>query len=100
MWCLNISYTLILTIWAKVRQIVLDVLHKNEAKHEDMLDIMRIQQSYLEPHLNVTRLSGGDQLTCKRQRCVKRHTMDGDTAIERLDYLEPKTGMPCKLFKW
>ena len=36
--------------------IVLDVLHKNEAKHDDMLDIMRIQQSYLEPHLDETRL--------------------------------------------
>ena len=70
--------------------VVLDVLHKNEAKHEDMLDIMKIQQSYLEPHLNVTRLSGGDQLTCERQRCAKRHIMDGDTAKERLDHLEPK----------
>ena len=26
----------------------------------------------------------------KIQRCVKRHIMDGDTAKERLDYLEPK----------
>ena len=69
--------------------IVLDVLHKNEAKHDDTLDIMRIQQSYLKPHLDVTGLSG-DQLTCERQRCVKRHIMDGDTAKERLDYLEPK----------
>ena len=68
--------------------IVLDVLHKNEAKHDDMLD-MRIQQSYLKPHLDVTGLSG-DQLTCERQRCVKHHIMDGDTAKERLDYLEPK----------
>ena len=70
--------------------VVLDVLRKNEAKHEDMLSIMRIQQSYLEPHLTVRRLSGGDQLTCERQRCAKRHIMDGDTAKERLDYLEPK----------
>ena len=69
--------------------IVLDVLHKNEAKHDDTLDIMRIQQSYLKPHLDVTGLSG-DQLTCERQRCVKRHIMDGDTAKEHLDYLEPK----------
>ena len=38
--------------------VVRDMLHKNEAKHENMLDIMRIQQSYLEPYLNVTRLSG------------------------------------------
>ena len=67
--------------------IVLDVLHKNEAKHDDTLDIMRIQQSYLKPHLDVTGLSG-DQLTCERQRCVKRHIMDGDTAKEPLDYLE------------
>ena len=66
--------------------IVLDVLHKNEAKHDDMLDIMRIQQSYLKPHLDVTGLSG-DQLMCERQRCVKCHIMDGDTAKERLDYL-------------
>ena len=69
--------------------IVLDVLHKNEAKHDDMLDITRIQQSYLKPHLYVTGLSG-DQLMCERQRCVKRHIMDGDTAKERLAYLEPK----------
>ena len=50
---------------------------------------MRIQQSYLKPHLDVTGLSG-DQLMCERQRCMKRHIMDGDTAKERLDYLEPK----------
>ena len=69
--------------------IVLEVLHKNEAKRDDTLDIMRIQQSYLKPHLDVTGLSG-DQLTCERQRCVKRHIMDGDTAKECLDYLESK----------
>lgn len=73
----------------KSETIVLDVLHKNEAKHEDMFDIMRIQQSYLEPYLNERRLSGGDQLTIERQRCAKCHT-DSDTPKERLDYLEPK----------
>ena len=55
----------------------------------DVLDIMRIQQSHLKRHLDVTGLSG-DQLTCERQRCVKRHIMDGGTAKEHLDYLEPK----------
>lgn len=68
--------------------VVLDVLHRNEAKHEDMLVIMRTMQSYLGEH-NSEVLSGGDQLTCERQRGSKRHVMDGDTPQDRLDALHP-----------
>ena len=86
----HIIHTHTIDMDEKSETVVLDVLHKNEAKHEDMLDIMRTQQSYLEPHLNAMRLSGGDQLTVERQRCAKRHIMDSDTPKQRLDYLEPK----------
>ncbi len=86
----HIIHTHTIDMDEKSETVVLDVLHKNEAKHEDMLDIMRTQQSYLEPHLNARRLSGGDQLTVERQRCAKRHIMDSDTPKQRLDYLEPK----------
>lgn len=34
-------------------------------------------------------LSGGDQLTCERQRCARRHMMDANTPRERLQLLEP-----------
>ena len=86
MWSQNIIHTHTIEMGKKSDTVVLDVLHKNE----DMLDIMRIQQSYLEPYLNVTRLSGGNQLTCEWQMCAKHHIMDSDTAKERPDYLEPK----------
>lgn len=80
----HIIHTHTIDLDEKSETVVLDVLHKNEAKHEDMLDIMRTQQSYLEPHLNARRLSGGDQLTVERQRCAKRHIMDSDTPKQRL----------------
>ena len=44
---------------------VLDVLHKNEAKNSDMLDIMKEQVQYLGSEFTGTVLSGGDQLTCE-----------------------------------
>ena len=68
--------------------VVIDVLHKNEAKHNDMLAIMTTMQSYLGEHRDGV-LSGGDQLTCERQRGSKRHVMDGDTPKDRLDVLHP-----------
>ena len=69
--------------------IVLDVLHKNETKNSDMLDIMKTMQSYLGEHSG-TVLSGGDQLTCERQRCSQQHMMDSNTQAERLELLEPQ----------
>ena len=68
---------------------VIDVLHKNEACHVDMLDIMKAQQSYLGNDFNDRVLSGGDQLTCERQRCAQLHVMDSDTKADRLELLEP-----------
>ena len=65
--------------------VVLDVQHKNETKHDDMLAIIKSQQSYLEEDFTGTVLSGGDQ-----QRNAKHHVMDSITAPERLECLEPK----------
>ena len=50
---------------------VLDVLYTNEARHQDMLDIMKHLQSYLGKDFTNTVPSGGDLLTCERQRCAK-----------------------------
>ena len=65
--------------------VVLDVLMKNEAKHKDMLDIMRLLQDYLGDNYPDNRqvLSGGDQMTCERQVAAQRHMMDGNTEEER-----------------
>ena len=75
----------------KSEVVVLDVLMKNEMKHEDMLDIMRAMQDYLgESYPQERRVaSGGDHLTCERQRAAKKHHMDENTKKERLDILEP-----------
>ena len=69
--------------------VVLDVLYKNEACHQDMLDIMKYQQKYLGKDFSGCVPSGGDLLTCERQRCAQRHVMDSDTKEERLELLEP-----------
>ena len=70
---------------------VLDVLMKNEAKHSDMMDIMSIMQGYLGEGYQDGRVvaCGGDQLTVERLIGAQRHRMDGDTARERLELLEP-----------
>ena len=73
----------------KSEVVVLDVLYKNEACHQDMLDIMRHEQSYLRKDYIGRVPSGGDLLTCERQRCVQQHVMDSDTPQERLELLEP-----------
>ena len=65
------------------------VIDKNEACHADMLDIMKAQQSYLGNKFDDRVLSGGDQLTCERQRCTQLHVMDSDTKADRLQLLEP-----------
>ena len=63
---------------------------KNEAKHQDMLNIMEEYHHYLEESGCVDRLlSGGDQLTCERQVGSQRQTMCGLTQRERLNVLEP-----------
>lgn len=69
--------------------IVLDVLHKNETKAADMIDIMIEEQSYLGDSFEYTVMSGGDQVTCERQRCSKKHMLDSDTRSGRLEQIEP-----------
>ena len=72
--------------------VVLDVLIKNEACHSDMHDILTTLHNYLpEDYLEDRRvLSGGDQMTCERERGAQRYVMDGDTPRERLELLEPQ----------
>lgn len=71
---------------------VMDVLMKNEARHSDMVDIMRTMQGYLGDEYPAAHrvASGGDQLTCERQTGSQRHLMDGDTPRDRLQLLEPQ----------
>ena len=72
---------------------LIDVLMKNEANGQDMLEIMETLHTYLGknyPHKERL-LSGGDQLTCERQRASQRHVMCGNTPRERLEILEPVT---------
>ena len=70
---------------------VIDVLMKNEACHDDMLDIMRQMQGYLGHDFpdDLRVASGGDQLTVERQCACQRQHMDGDSLEERLQLLEP-----------
>lgn len=69
----------------------LDVLMKNECKHEDMIQIMKEQQKYLGDKFDGKVLSGGDQVTCERQACSQRHLICGNSSRERLQLLEPQT---------
>ena len=64
---------------------------KNEAKHQDMLDILASLQDYLGDDYPEDRpvLSGGDQLTVEREVGAQRHMMCGNTRRERLELLEP-----------
>ena len=86
----HIHHTYTNEMSTKSDTVVLDVQHKNETKHDDMLAIMKSQQSYLGDNFSGTVLSGGDQLTVERQRNAKRHIMDSDTAAERFECFEPK----------
>ena len=76
---------------AKSDVCVIDVLMKNEACHDDMLDIMCQMQDYLGDNKpeDLRIASGGDQLTVERQCACQRQHMDGDTLEERLQLLEP-----------
>lgn len=85
----HIPHRYSLAMAKKSEVVVIDVLYKNEACHQDMLDIMKYQQSFLGKNFSGSVPSGGDLLTCERQRCAKQHKMDSDTPEERFDYLEP-----------
>ena len=69
--------------------VVLDVLHKNENKSSDMVEIMHEMTSYLTTSYKLTALSGGDHLTCEREQSAKRHVMCSNTREGRLEQLEP-----------
>ena len=51
---------------------IMDVLMKNEAKSGDMLDIMSAL-TYLPSNFGDVVASGGEQLTCQRQRASRRN---------------------------
>lgn len=72
---------------------VLDVLMKNEAKVDDMVDIMQKLQGYLGKDYCDERVvaCGGDQLTCERQVGAQRLTRCSKFKHERLELLEPVT---------
>ena len=74
----------------KSEVVILDILHKNETKNSDMIQIMKAQQSYLGTKVKMAMLSGGDQVTCERQRCCQQHMMDADDPYDRLEFLEPQ----------
>ena len=64
---------------------------KNEACHQDMIDLMKTIQGYLGKDYPTDHrvASGRDQLTCERQTGSQRHMMDGNTPEECLKLLEP-----------
>lgn len=69
----------------------LDVLMKNEAKHDDMISIMRTLEGFLGPEYGDERriASGGDQLTCERQVGAQRLSRCANSLSQRLELLEP-----------
>ena len=73
----------------KSEVVVLDVLHKNETKSSDMVQIMREMASYLGESYEHTALSGGDHVTCEREQGAKRHVMCSNTRVGRLEQIEP-----------
>ena len=75
----------------KSEVVVMDVLMKNETIRKDMLEIMGHMQDYLgENYSHEHRIaSGGDHLTCERQKGSQKHVMDGNTHKDRLDVFEP-----------
>ena len=75
----------------KSETLFLDVLLKQETKHEDMIYIMKEQQKYLGEKFCGKVLSGGDQLTCERQCSSQRQVICGNTTAEGLRLLEPKS---------
>lgn len=69
--------------------VVLDVLHKNETKSSDMVQIMREMARYLGKSYKYTSLSGGDHVTCEREQGAKQHVMCSNTREGRLQQIEP-----------
>lgn len=67
----------------------LDALMKNECVHRDMVDILQAYDEYLGEGYTRRVVSGGDYLTCERQRGAQLSTVCGATASERLALLEP-----------
>lgn len=69
----------------------LDVLMKNEAKHSEMIDILRTLHGYLGKDHSDEKIvvCGGDQLTCERQVGAQRLSRCGLSAADRLELLEP-----------
>ena len=61
---------------------LLDVMMKNEAKHSDMIDIMRELQGY-EYDSERRVVCGGDQLTCERQVGSQRLSGCADSTSEQ-----------------
>ena len=62
----------------------LDVLMKNEAKHKDMIDILKKYHENLgegyDEHRRI--VCGGDQLTCERGNGAQRNMMCGNSIVE------------------
>ena len=81
--CSHIAHAHSKEMATKSEAIVLDVLHTNETKGADMIDIMREMHDYLGDSSKI-RPSGGDYLTVERQRCSQQHLMDSDTQRGRL----------------
>lgn len=68
----------------------MDVLIKNEAKHADMVDILRTLQDYLGKTYDDKKrvVCGGDQLTCERQVGAQMLTSCANSVTERVQLLE------------
>ncbi len=76
--CSHIAHAHSKEMATKSEAIVLDVLHKNETKGADMIDIMREMHDYLGDSSKI-RPSGGDYLTA----AVQPATFDGLRHTER-----------------
>lgn len=72
----------------KSEVVVLDVLHKNETKGPEMIDIMQEMHEYLEDSSKI-RPSGGDYVTVERQRGAQQNMMNSDRQKGRLGMVEP-----------
>ena len=70
---------------AKSEVVVLDVLHKNETVNSDMVEILRTLLSYLGSLYKRTVISGGDHVTCERERSAKRHVQCSNSPDGRLE---------------
>ncbi len=72
----------------KSEVVVLDVLHKDETKSAEMIDIMVEMHEYLGES-SKTRLSGGDYVTVERQRGAKQDKHNSETQKGKLAMVEP-----------